>query len=75
MYAIRSYYDPLDVGAVDHGVGELGQAGLALDQQDGHAELHAELGLQLVLRAVMNQGVWHVSVGADLDLDDSYNFV
>ncbi len=55
----------LHVGAVDDLVGELLEAALALEQQDGHAELHAELGLQLVLRPMVDQRVGHVVVGAD----------
>src|SRR6185436_16413588 len=39
-------------------------------EQDRHAEFHAELGLQLVLRAVMDQRVRHVAVGAHPDLHD-----
>ena len=44
------------------------EAGAALEQQDRHAELHAELGLQLVFRAMVDQRVGHVAVGADPDL-------
>ncbi len=55
----------LDIGPVHHLVGELAQPRLAFDQKDRHAEFHAELGLKLVGRAVMDQGVRHVVIGAD----------
>ena len=57
----------LHVGTVDDLVGELLEPGLALEQQDRHAELHAELRLQLVARAMVDQRVRHVVVGADRD--------
>src|SRR5206468_3561571 len=40
------------------------EARLAFDEQDGHAELHAELGLQLVFRPMVDQCVRHVVIGA-----------
>ena len=55
----------LHVGAVHDRVGELLEARLALEQQDGHAELHAELRLQLVRGPVVDERVGHVVVGAD----------
>ncbi len=58
-----------DVAPVDHAIGEFGEPGPALDQQDRHAEFHAELGLQLVFRAVVYECVGHVAVGADHDSD------
>jgi hypothetical protein len=51
----------LHVGAVDHRVGELLEAALALEEQDRHAEFHAELGLQLVRGPMVDQRVGHVA--------------
>src|SRR2546423_2105689 len=55
----------LHVGAIDHLVGELPETGLALEEQDRHAEFHAELGLQLVTGAMMDERIWHIVIGAD----------
>ncbi len=57
----------LHVGSIDHVVGELLEAGLALDEQDRHAEFHAELRLQLVRGPMMDEGIRHVVIGADRD--------
>ena len=57
----------LHVGPIDHLVGELLEPGLALEQQDRHAELHAELRLQLVLRPVVDERIGHVVIGAHRD--------
>ena len=52
----------LHVGSVHDLVGELREACLAFEQQNRHAELHAELCLQLGARPMMDQRVRHVVI-------------
>ena len=44
----------LHVGTLDDGIGKFTESGFAFEQQNGHAVLHAEFGLQSVLRLVMD---------------------
>ena len=47
------------------------EAGLALDEQNRHAEFHAELRLQLIARAMVDERIRHVVIGADRDARDA----
>ena len=51
---IHALQQRLHVGPVHDFIGELCEAGLALDQQDRHAKLHTELRLQFVARTMMD---------------------
>src|ERR1700674_1110361 len=57
----------LDIGPVDDGVRELAESRLALNQQDSEAELHAELGLKVVLRVMVNERVGKVAIRSHFD--------
>ena len=58
----------LHICALHHFIGELVQTGLALEDEDGHAELHAELRIQGVLGAVMQERIHHCTVTTHVDL-------
>ena len=45
---------------------EFAQSCLAPQKKNRHAEFHAELGFQSRLRLMVNEGVGHVAVGADI---------
>src|SRR5207247_5280934 len=53
----------LYIGPIHDCIGELLKTRLALDEEDRHTELHAELRLQLVSRAMMDERIGHVVVG------------
>ena len=67
-FGIGSEADAVDhrlhVRPVHDRIGEFAKPRLALNQQNGQAELHTELGLQVVLWMMMNQSVGEVMIRA-----------